>query len=476
MKTLIFATAVLMLPYCVRGQSIFDFDQGDGGRKPFVGPAKGDPPQKSRTNPIPDAKPRPVPDERPEPALQRKEPPSAEKLDKAMKTVQEVFKADLAAPKTAAEYLAASQRFLELSTAENDDSSRYALLKVAIDFAIKGKSYQFASNAVANIENTYNVDGLLLRVKALVSIGESLNNSASVRAKTEFLQEMDEPFDAAVAAERYGIADIIADTGTKIAKSSGSSALIKTAQAMADDAKTMGLLFKDYNAALSVLAKRPEDPTAANVAGKYLCLVKDNWTKGLHLLSIGTDAKLKLLASAELKALQDKKITVDLADAWWEIYDKEDSIWKIKARAHAAKYYNELRPQLSGLAEAKVSSRLSSLEKKKEVIVAKEPEQRPKEITDAIARHDLVAGMTLLEAKRSARRPITVISTTGNEKVYRWIIKGIVSSRQVPEPGMFVTKDAIRYRTENTYGELGYVEAVFVEDKLVKFRKQVNKP
>lgn len=93
---------------------------------------------------------------------------------------------------------------------------------------------------------------------------------------------------------------------------------------------------------------------------------------------------------------------------------------------------------------------------------------RPKEITDAINRHDLWPGMTFQEACRSVRLPFQLVWESGNEKVYRWTIKG--------RTGWYTTTKLQidrQYHSESTatFGVVGYVDARFVDGCLANCQR-----
>lgn len=98
----------------------------------------------------------------------------------------------------------------------------------------------------------------------------------------------------------------------------------------------------------------------------------------------------------------------------------------------------------------------------------KNPEDRPKEIIDAVGRHELMEGMTISEACRAARLPVQMVWENDNERVYRWTIKG--------RTGTYTTTKLQvdrQYHTEtfSTYGVIGYVEAKFVDGYLVSAQR-----
>ena len=80
---------------------------------------------------------------------------------------------------------------------------------------------------------------------------------------------------------------------------------------------------------LATLKTSPADPEANLVVGKYHCLQKDDWDKGLPMLAQGSDAALKQLAAAELAKPTAAEEQKKLGDGWWEFAGSKVKLaWK----------------------------------------------------------------------------------------------------------------------------------------------------
>lgn len=97
---------------------------------------------------------------------------------------------------------------------------------------------------------------------------------------------------------------------------------------------------RDYTKVLQILnGKRPDDvdsKTAAEV-GKYYCIVKGDWAKGLPLLMKSTDELLAAAATEERSNPDHPDRQVALAEKWLEAAQKskdpeERAVWQLRAR------------------------------------------------------------------------------------------------------------------------------------------------
>ncbi|MBC7854349.1 MAG: LamG domain-containing protein [Pirellulaceae bacterium] len=109
--------------------------------------------------------------------------------------------------------------------------------------------------------------------------------------------------------------------------------------------------------AMKRLAENPADEDANATAGSYLCLVREEWTKGLPYLARGGEGALQAVADKELGDTSTREAQMELADAWWSVAAeiKEE---KHAARLRAAYWYRIALPRLSGLSKAKAEKRI----------------------------------------------------------------------------------------------------------------------
>ncbi|HEX3998366.1 MAG TPA: RICIN domain-containing protein, partial [Pirellulales bacterium] len=112
----------------------------------------------------------------------------------------------------------------------------------------------------------------------------------------------------------------------------------------------------------AVLDKNPADAEANLAVGRWRAFYKNDWPTGLPLLAKGSDEKLKSLAAEELKSPTDAEQQIQLADAWWNISEKEAGIARDCVRLHAGSVYQEALPNLaSALKKAAIEKRLKEI-------------------------------------------------------------------------------------------------------------------
>lgn len=101
----------------------------------------------------------------------------------------------------------------------------------------------------------------------------------------------------------------------------------------------------------------------------------------------------------------------------------------------------------------------------------------PGSVTDtasAIAKRELVAGMTYVEACRAARAQGVIAGSQGATSVYRWPVTSRTGSQRIVTGSHFnLSSNSYRNEYEDVpvYEVTSYVEATFTDGKLVSFQK-----
>ncbi|RPH41336.1 MAG: hypothetical protein EHM91_10235, partial [Planctomycetota bacterium] len=112
---------------------------------------------------------------------------------------------------------------------------------------------------------------------------------------------------------------------------------------------------------LETLKTAPEDPAACAALGRYLCLIKEDWDKGLPLLAKGPDGPLRRLSEMELAKPTEASAQAALGEAWAALSEKELLTPKTRAKVRALEWLERSLPGLSGPTKAAAEKRLTLL-------------------------------------------------------------------------------------------------------------------
>lgn len=261
---------------------------------------------------------------------------------------------------------------LEGSVGNTTDPVRqYALLCEAESLA---RQYNDLAQALAIIDKRarlFEEDGLKLQADMLQGLaGPKVSGDATL------LNELMQTATQAAVAERFEIATDLAKAAVSIAKSIDRSQkavprgrppeettgpqLIKAAQELQTRLNDRKKAFNAYREASAIIDKQPDDPQANAAVGTYLCLIAQNWEKGLPHLAKSKIYWIGTLAAEEValrKAMPpDPAKMFALAERWWNpSLTKETAGGRDAIRLHAASLYSEVLPHLKDPLERRVA-------------------------------------------------------------------------------------------------------------------------
>ncbi|HVR84814.1 MAG TPA: LamG-like jellyroll fold domain-containing protein [Planctomycetota bacterium] len=277
----------------------------------------------------------------------------------AEKTIREVFKAEYGvSTPTARQKLA--QKLVQQGIDTNDDPAlRYILFREAADLASRSGDLPTLQRSLDEISNGFLVDALSLREAYLtrsepaITKPEDLKNLAE--AQFRVIRE-------AISQDQFDVASRSALASVLAAKKAKDIAMAIRADAQAKAVSEARGTFEKARKAEAILAATPDDPTANQARGEYLCFCKGDWGKGLVFLSKGSDAALQALATKELAAPAELPQLVEIADGWWDVAGPEkSSLRKSQLFAHVRALYEHALPDATGLVRLKIEKRLAEL-------------------------------------------------------------------------------------------------------------------
>ena len=115
--------------------------------------------------------------------------------------------------------------------------------------------------------------------------------------------------------------------------------------------------------AQETLKSHPDDAEANLAVGRWYCVNKDDWEKGLPGLAKGGDSELCQTAQEDLKSPEGAEAQLKLADAWWDLAAKARGALQDALRLRAGYWYKQLLGEATGgLVRVKIQKRLDQIE------------------------------------------------------------------------------------------------------------------
>jgi hypothetical protein len=307
--------------------------------------------------PPPPPKAKPAPPE-PRPPADRRPAPSAEEQKQAEKVIRDLFR-DAYAKRQPDEVRDLARRLLANARDTKDDpASEYVLLREARDAAVRAGDAKSAMEAVDVLAARFAVDDAKMRTDAMGEFRRKVRTPESARALVEVCMAA---IDAAEAREDFDTAVALAKDTEPTAQVAQDAALLARFRARAVELRALQEESRRVRSSLAKLEEQPDDPAANLAAGKYWCLCRDAWEKGLPMLVKGSDKRLQELAQRELAAPAAADEQKLLGDGWWDAAQKETSrTEKARLLGRALHWYEKVLPTLKGLARLQVQERINA--------------------------------------------------------------------------------------------------------------------
>lgn len=285
--------------------------------------------------------------------------PSPAAQAQADKLIKDLFKDDFARTKPA-DRLSLSAKLLQQGLETKDDpAARYVLFREAALLATRAGDVEQALKAVNELTRTYATNGVALKAEVCELAAPAITKPASFG----FLAEV------ALGAFHDALDEDDYDTATRLLKVADAAAarskIVAVARAVEARRKDVASLKAEAEKAIPLQARleqQPNDPDTNLAVGKYLCLWKGRWEKGLPHLAKGSDALLKSLAQKDSASPIKPGDQLAVADGWYDMAAGQESLAQLNLQRRAYHWYRMAAPDLTGLNKIRVDKRLAELE------------------------------------------------------------------------------------------------------------------
>ncbi len=303
-------------------------------------------------------------DEAPTQPVKQKLPvPSAAEQQQIAMQLDETYKVEHVAEKDQA---LAVQLFETAEGPGNSPAERYGLLTKAAGLAAEAGDFELAfRRGIEPLDADYEIDPFEMKQKLLEQAAKTVRRADQIVAIVVTAEQL---IEESLADGRYDPALEIAGLAKSVSENPHAEARFRTeaVERIARRVRDVNTLQKASSVAIdaeSVLEKSPDDPAANLTLGRWYCLYKRDWDRGLPLMAKGPDGPFKKLAQQELAVDLTLKPQLDLADGWWDIGQKESGLPRDSACLHAGEIYRLQLPNLqSGLKKTSVEQRLKAVD------------------------------------------------------------------------------------------------------------------
>jgi hypothetical protein len=281
--------------------------------------------------------------------------PAAQKEQEAL--IRKIFKDEYAKKELTDKQSLAKKLLQQAAETKDSPPSRFVLLREARDLAADGGDAETSIAAIDQMAADFKVAPFPMKSTALTAATKAVRNPEDQkRLATAFLKLTED----ALAADEIEVATQAATRAVPVAKAAKDAVLAAKADAKSKELSELKGRAEGLRKAKETLATNPEDPAANAAMGEFLCLVKGDWVAGLPHLSKGPEGKLRDLARLDVSEPTVASEQVSLADAWWDLAEKDKGRSQDSLRRRAVFWYERALPNLSGIQQIKVNQRVSS--------------------------------------------------------------------------------------------------------------------
>lgn len=287
--------------------------------------------------------------------------PSEEAIASATRLVKETFRAEYAAAVSLPQRAALAQRLLkEAKETQGEAAARYVLLCEARDLGAKAADAPTACRAIEMLGRQFGM-----------ATGEATVTALSTAARVALTPQSQEALaraalgaaDQALLRDEYEVATRLGAIADAAAARTQKLVLIHECQAKTKEINWASHEFAQAKAAMDVLSTRPNDADARSAAGRFKCLVKNDWEHGLPLLREGSDASYRDLAERDLAAgTASAAVQKETGDRWWDLGETFTGRARTCCRNRAATWYQKCAGKLAGLQRTVVEKRLAEVD------------------------------------------------------------------------------------------------------------------
>lgn len=289
-------------------------------------------------------------------SVKRQPVPDEAAQARALASVKQLFAKEYGANQTHARLGLAARLIRHARESRDEPAEQYVLLNEARGLAERQGDAALALLVIDELTKRFEMSGAEMRREALAL---SLRHSQTPATLAMIAELALQAAEASLADGEYQAWSTLFGQIKGAASKKGGSPLAQAIDEQQKRLETLQGVYPAAKAAAKALEQAPGDPGANLELGRFYCLAKGDWDKGLPLLAKGSQGPLPPLA-AKLAAQRDDVATqLAMADVWYSLASKERGGMKLLVTGAANYWYEQAMPRLTGLDLARVEERLA---------------------------------------------------------------------------------------------------------------------
>jgi WD40 repeat protein len=197
---------------------------------------------------------------------------------------------------------------------QEEPGRRFVYLREARDRAVLSGDSVLCFSVIDEMTRVFRVEVWPMKMDAVQNAAKTAGALSANKGVLEMALLL---FTEAIRTDEYDSAEQLARVAEAAARKAGASA--KLIQALTSEAKRLKTKYAEVKPAVDRLAQDAKDAEANRIVGSFRCFAKADWNRGLPLLALGDDAKLKTLAEKERDAGAASDTRMAVGDGWWAL-------------------------------------------------------------------------------------------------------------------------------------------------------------
>lgn len=278
--------------------------------------------------------------------------------------IREVYKSKQDSAKSKEQKSALARELIEdgINTKKNP-VARYLMFRIARDIAVNAVDRELAYSAINEIEKYYVVNSLKMKLGVLTALQRKVTNPNDRKPYVVHFQDL---LEEAIADWRLDEAKEIGAEALKAANAARAKKQRIEIRQIINGLEEADAAYLAAKEAESVLEEDPVNADANLTIGRFQCIYKGDWDKGVSMLALGSDEDVRNVAKLEMKKPEDEMKQKAIGDLWWKIAETNTGLAQERMTERAVSWYRKALDRLDGLDKEVVESRLKVLSKTSE--------------------------------------------------------------------------------------------------------------
>ncbi len=243
---------------------------------------------------------------------------------------------------------------------KDDPAAQFVLLRESRDLLARAGDTGPALRAADELAARFSVGAVEMRTQALEQAGRATLKSEACANVAALALAVGED---AVDADDYATADRLGRAALEAGQSITNKSLEAVVRRRVGEIQVLAAAYAPVQGAAKTLATKADDPDANLALGKFFCLDKGDWDRGLPMLALGSDAKLKELAAKDAASPADAVTQEELGNSYAALAAEESGARKLDLLRRARYWYEQAEAGLTGLPHTEVVKKIAEIDK-----------------------------------------------------------------------------------------------------------------